>query len=176
VRREPRHPPAKLSSSPTITSDLLRSLGLRHAGSAYLTMWINLVRGIRQHYRQVQTPSNKRDVITHSPVDAWLAGLSAPHDARRGRLLRLSHHRSCNSRLVRFACSSRSEQSRPGDGAFYMFVTMYGLGIDSASTVFYSEIFPNHLRAKCLALATMTVALTDLVSILIPSLSRIKLI
>ena len=51
-----------------------------------------------------------------------------------------------------------------GVAAFYVFVIFYGLGIDSAGTVFYSEIFPNHIRARGLALATMTIALTDLVS------------
>ena len=51
-----------------------------------------------------------------------------------------------------------------GVAAFYVFIVLYASGIDATGTVFYSELFPNHLRAKGLALAIATYALTDLVS------------
>jgi len=52
---------------------------------------------------------------------------------------------------------------RAGVAAFYVFLLFYGCGIDVAGVVFYSEVFPNHLRAKGVALAIATIALTDLV-------------
>ena len=51
-----------------------------------------------------------------------------------------------------------------GVAAFYLFIVLYAAGIDATGTVFYSELFPNHIRAKGLALAIATYALTDLVS------------
>jgi hypothetical protein len=45
----------------------------------------------------------------------------------------------------------------------YLFLLFYGCGIDCAGVVFYSELFPNHLRAKGVAMAIATIALTDLV-------------
>ena len=47
--------------------------------------------------------------------------------------------------------------------ALYLFIAIYGLGVDVGGYVFYSEIWPNHLRSKGLALAVATNALTDLV-------------
>jgi len=52
---------------------------------------------------------------------------------------------------------------RTGVAAFYVFLLFYGCGIDVAGVVFYSEVFPNHIRAKGVALAIATIALTDLV-------------
>jgi hypothetical protein len=37
------------------------------------------------------------------------------------------------------------------------------MGIDVAGVVFYSELFPNHIRAKGVCLSMATIALTDLV-------------
>jgi hypothetical protein len=37
------------------------------------------------------------------------------------------------------------------------------MGVDVAGVVFYSELFPNHIRAKGVCLSMATVALTDLV-------------
>lgn len=51
-----------------------------------------------------------------------------------------------------------------GVAAFYVFIVLYASGIDATGAVFYSELFPNHIRAKGLALAIATYALTDLVS------------
>ena len=51
---------------------------------------------------------------------------------------------------------------RMGVAAFYIFLVFYGCGIDCAGVVFYSEIFPNHIRAKGVAMAIATIALTDL--------------
>jgi hypothetical protein len=45
----------------------------------------------------------------------------------------------------------------------YAFQALYGFGIDGAGIVFYAEVFPNHLRAKGVALAICTITLADLV-------------
>ncbi len=50
-----------------------------------------------------------------------------------------------------------------GVAAFYVFLVIYSLGVDVAGVVFYSELFPNHIRAKGVALCVMSIALTDLV-------------
>ena len=47
--------------------------------------------------------------------------------------------------------------------AFYLFLAVYSLGIDVCGVVWYSEVFPNHLRAKGICLSIATIALTDLV-------------
>lgn len=52
---------------------------------------------------------------------------------------------------------------KAGVAAFYVFLLFYGCGIDVAGVVFYSEIFPNHLRAKGVAMSIGVIALTDLV-------------
>ncbi|KIW88752.1 uncharacterized protein Z519_10799 [Cladophialophora bantiana CBS 173.52] len=52
---------------------------------------------------------------------------------------------------------------RMGVAAAYLFLLVYSIGIDVAGVVFYSELFPNHLRAKGLALSIAVIALTDLV-------------
>lgn len=49
------------------------------------------------------------------------------------------------------------------DSHSYIFLVFYGCGIDCAGVVFYSEIFPNHIRAKGVAMAIATIAITDLV-------------
>lgn len=48
-------------------------------------------------------------------------------------------------------------------GRFYLFLAVYSMGVDVAGVVFYSELFPNHIRAKGVCLSMATVALTDLV-------------
>ncbi|OAL40054.1 hypothetical protein AYO20_00472 [Fonsecaea nubica] len=52
---------------------------------------------------------------------------------------------------------------RMGVAAAYLFLLVYSIGIDVAGVVFYSELFPNHLRAKGLSLSICVIALTDLV-------------
>ncbi|KEF54374.1 uncharacterized protein A1O9_09540 [Exophiala aquamarina CBS 119918] len=52
---------------------------------------------------------------------------------------------------------------RMGVAAAYLFLLVYSIGIDVAGVVFYSELFPNHLRAKGLALSIGVIAVTDLV-------------
>jgi hypothetical protein len=47
--------------------------------------------------------------------------------------------------------------------AFYVFLIIYSFGIDVCGVVFYSELFPNHIRAKGVALSIMSIALTDLI-------------
>ncbi|OCL08881.1 MFS transporter [Glonium stellatum] len=44
----------------------------------------------------------------------------------------------------------------------YLFQAVYGVGIDGAGVVFYSEVFPTHLRAKGVALAMATISLANL--------------
>ncbi|KAF2703768.1 MFS general substrate transporter [Pleomassaria siparia CBS 279.74] len=50
-----------------------------------------------------------------------------------------------------------------GVAMFYLFLAVYSVGIDVAGVVFYSELFPNHIRAKGVCLSIATIALTDLV-------------
>lgn len=50
-----------------------------------------------------------------------------------------------------------------GVGMLYLFLAMYSIGLDSAGTVFFAELFPNHIRSKGLPLAVATIALTDLI-------------
>ncbi|ORY17254.1 general substrate transporter [Clohesyomyces aquaticus] len=50
-----------------------------------------------------------------------------------------------------------------GVAMFYLFLAVYSMGVDVAGVVFYSELFPNHIRAKGVCLSMATVALTDLV-------------
>jgi MFS family permease len=50
-----------------------------------------------------------------------------------------------------------------GVAAFYIFLLVYSFGIDVCGVVFYSEVFPNHIRAKGICMSIATVALTDLV-------------
>ncbi|KAF1848799.1 MFS general substrate transporter [Cucurbitaria berberidis CBS 394.84] len=50
-----------------------------------------------------------------------------------------------------------------GVAMFYLFLAVYSVGIDVAGVVFYSELFPNHIRAKGVCLSMATIALTDLV-------------
>jgi len=52
---------------------------------------------------------------------------------------------------------------RMGVGAAYIFTLFYTLAFDSAGFVLFSEIFPNHLRARGMAMVIATIALTDLV-------------
>ena len=56
-----------------------------------------------------------------------------------------------------------------GVAAAYLFLLIYSIGIDVAGVVFYSELFPNHLRAKGLALSICVIALTDLVYLQVAS-------
>lgn len=52
---------------------------------------------------------------------------------------------------------------RMGVAAAYIFLAFYSVGVDVAGVVFYSELFPNHIRAKGLSLSIAVIALTDLV-------------
>ena len=52
---------------------------------------------------------------------------------------------------------------RMGVAATYIFLAFYSVGCDVAGVVFYSELFPNHIRAKGICLSIATIALTDLV-------------
>lgn len=50
-----------------------------------------------------------------------------------------------------------------GVAAFYVFLLVYSFGVDVAGVVFYSELFPNHIRSKGVSLCMVSIALTDLV-------------
>ena len=50
-----------------------------------------------------------------------------------------------------------------GVAAFYIFLAVYSVGIDVAGVTFYSELFPNNMRAKGICLSMATIAITDLV-------------
>ena len=47
--------------------------------------------------------------------------------------------------------------------ALYLFIAFYSAGIDTCGFVYYAELFPNHLRAKGLALVVATICLTEIV-------------
>ncbi|KAF1981968.1 MFS general substrate transporter [Aulographum hederae CBS 113979] len=52
---------------------------------------------------------------------------------------------------------------KTGVAAFYIFLAVYSVGVDVCGNVYYSEIFPSHVRSKGVALAQTSLALTDLV-------------
>lgn len=52
---------------------------------------------------------------------------------------------------------------RMGVAAAYLFLLFYSVGIDVCGVVFYSELFPNQIRAKGIGLSICVIALTDLV-------------
>ena len=45
----------------------------------------------------------------------------------------------------------------------YIFIYLYGCGIDVAGFTFFGEVYPNHLRAKGLAISVIAQSLTALV-------------
>ncbi|CAG9967348.1 unnamed protein product [Clonostachys byssicola] len=47
--------------------------------------------------------------------------------------------------------------------ALYLFPAVYAMGIDVAGYTFFSELFPNHIRAKGVCVVIAVIALTDLV-------------
>lgn len=63
-------------------------------------------------------------------------------------------------KLICFKCGRLTLSSNQYS---YIFLIFYGLGIDVVGIVFYSEIFPNHLRAKGVAATIAVIVLTDLV-------------
>lgn len=105
----------------------------------------------------------------------------ATYAPRRWWLLRLPYHRSRYCRYIRRRSDQQScvggwsSHVRPSfsithcqilcycDVRFYLFLAVYSMGVDVAGVVFYSELFPNHIRAKGVCLSMATVALTDLV-------------
>ncbi|KIY00270.1 uncharacterized protein Z520_03955 [Fonsecaea multimorphosa CBS 102226] len=46
--------------------------------------------------------------------------------------------------------------------ALYLLIAFNGIGVDSCGYVWYTEIFPNHIRAKGLSVCVATLALTNL--------------
>ncbi|OAP54337.1 hypothetical protein AYL99_11438 [Fonsecaea erecta] len=61
------------------------------------------------------------------------------------------------------AVNPNSAALRAGVAMLYLFLVAYSIGVDSTAFVYFGEIFPNHLRAKGVALAIATLGLTDLV-------------
>jgi hypothetical protein len=45
----------------------------------------------------------------------------------------------------------------------YIFLAVYSVGVDVCGNIYFSELFPNHLRSKGVSLAIATIALSDLV-------------
>ena len=60
---------------------------------------------------------------------------------------------------------------RAGVAFAYLFLAFYSVGIDVAGVVFYSELFPNHVRTKGIALSIATIALTSLVYLQVAQLA-----
>lgn len=106
-------------------------------------------------------------------------------DLRNRRLSCLFDCRGCLGCLLCKSRASRTEQSRPSCSgrsivrialicpflqccehltcSSYVFVFIYGCGVDVAGIVFYAEIYPNHLRPKGLALTVASTCLASLV-------------
>lgn len=91
---------------------------------------------------------------------------------RTGRrpLLLLGVAGCCISLILEAAMSARAESGkasvaelRAGVAFAYLFLAFYSVGIDVAGVVFYSELFPNHVRTKGIALSIATISLTSLV-------------
>lgn len=58
---------------------------------------------------------------------------------------------------------TRKDLGALGVAALFCFNAVYQLGVDVGGNVFYSEVFPNHIRSKGVALANLVLALPDLV-------------
>lgn len=67
--------------------------------------------------------------------------------------------------VARYAETGSNNEAglRMGVAATYIFLAFYSVGVDVAGVVFYSELFPNHIRAKGISLSIAVIALTDLV-------------
>ncbi|OAL34542.1 hypothetical protein AYO20_06172 [Fonsecaea nubica] len=52
---------------------------------------------------------------------------------------------------------------RAGVAMLYLFLLCYGCGVDVGGVVFYSEVFPNHIRARGVAMAICVTSLADLI-------------
>ncbi|RVX73980.1 hypothetical protein B0A52_02870 [Exophiala mesophila] len=50
---------------------------------------------------------------------------------------------------------------RAGVAATYLFIFVYGLGVDVAGVVLYSEVFPNHMRARGMSLVVALFGVTN---------------
>src|SRR5690242_1166718 len=58
---------------------------------------------------------------------------------------------------------TRRDLGALGVAALFCFNAVYQLSVDVGGNVFYSEVFPNHIRSKGVALANLVLALADLV-------------
>ncbi|KAH0842768.1 Sugar transporter family protein [Fonsecaea pedrosoi] len=65
--------------------------------------------------------------------------------------------------VASFAGTDNTSGLAMGVAALFLFEVVYSCGVDVAGIVFYSEVFPNHLRAKGVCMSMAVVALTDLV-------------
>jgi hypothetical protein len=65
--------------------------------------------------------------------------------------------------VASFGGTTNKAGLRMGVAATYLFLAVYSVGVDVCGVVFYSELFPNHIRAKGIALSISVIALTDLV-------------
>lgn len=55
--------------------------------------------------------------------------------------------------------------------AFYVLLAVYSVGVDVCGVVWYSEIFPGHIRAKGVCFSIAVIALTDLVYLQVTSIA-----
>jgi MFS family permease len=89
----------------------------------------------------------------------------------RRPLLLLGVGGCCISLILEAAMSAAFAETNSGNQAglragvafAYLFLAFYSVGVDVAGVVFYSELFPNHVRTKGIALSIATISLTDLV-------------
>lgn len=85
----------------------------------------------------------------------------------------------CISLILEAAMSAAFAETNSGNTAglqagvafAYLFLAFYSVGIDVAGVVFYSELFPNHVRTKGIALSIATISLTDLVYLQVAQLA-----
>lgn len=59
-----------------------------------------------------------------------------------------------------------------GVAAIYMFLLFYTVSFDSAGLVYFSEVFPNHLRAKGMCVVIAFICLVDLIYIEVTAVVR----
>lgn len=97
----------------------------------------------------------------------------------RRPLLLLGVGGCCISLILEAAMSAAFAETNSGNKAglragvafAYLFLAFYSVGIDVAGVVFYSELFPNHVRTKGIALSIATISLTDLVYLQVAQLA-----
>lgn len=84
----------------------------------------------------------------------------------------------CCACVIVLAAAQANIESSPfslgalGVAALYVFIAVYSIGVDVGGNVFYAEVFPNHIRSKGVALANVSLALSDLVYLQVTPLAQ----